>query len=136
MSYAMPHAANAARAYQAGAAHRSLRQQEADVFRRASFVLRSCAQGSGAQGSGAQGSGTDSGGAANPVTRVRALADNRRLWSMVMDLVRDPANQLPVAIRANLVSIGLAVGREMDKAEPDFSFLAEVNEQIAAGLAS
>lgn len=118
---AAPRAANVARAYQAGAAHRSLREQEADVFRRASFVLRSCAN---ADGEG------------SPIARVRALADNRRLWGMVMDLVRDPANQLPVAIRANLVSIGLAVSREMDGGEPDFDFLAEVNEQIAAGLAA
>lgn len=110
----------AARAYQAGAGHRSVREQEADVFRRASFVLRSCAH-------------ADEGVQAS-MARVRALADNRRLWSMVVDLVRDPANQLPVAIRANLVSIGLAVHRELDAAEPDLLFLADVNDQIAAGL--
>ena len=111
----MQTATSAARAYQTGAAHRSVRDQEADVFRRASYVLRSCGEGSA-------------------MGRVRALADNRRLWSMVMDLVRDPANQLPIALRANLVSIGLAVHRELDGAEPDLAFLAEVNDQIAAGL--
>ena len=115
MSYAMNSAGNAARAYRTGAAHRSLRDQEADVFRRAGYVLRS----SGQQG---------------PMAQIRALADNRRLWNLVEDLVRDPANQLPMAIRANLVSIGLAVGRELDKDKPDLAFLAEVNEQIAAGL--
>lgn len=113
----MSYAAVAARAYQAGAAHRSLRAQEADVFRRASYVLRSCAQ-------------------EGPMARLRALADNRRLWGLVMDLVRDPANQLPLPIRANLVSIGLAVVRELDGEAPDLAFLADVNDQIAAGLAA
>lgn len=115
MSYATSAASNAARAYQAGAAHRSLRDQEADVFRRAAYVLRS----SGQQG---------------PMAQVRALAENRRLWSLVQDLVRDPDNRLPLPIRANLVSISLAVGRELDKEQPDLAFLAEVNEHIAAGL--
>lgn len=108
---------NAVRAYQASAGHRSLREQEADVFRRASYVLRACAK------------------EGQSMARIRALADNRRLWGMVMDLVRDPANQLPVPVRANLVSIGLAVVREMDGEEPDLAFLADVNDQIAAGLA-
>ena len=33
--------------------------------------------------------------AASSIQQVRALADNRRLWMMVSDLLRDPGNALP-----------------------------------------
>ena len=72
--------------------------------------------------------------AAGPARAVRALADNRRLWSAVIDLVRDPANALPVELRAAIVSVGLAVQREMEREQPNFDFLIAVNENIAAGL--
>ena len=65
---------------------------------------------------------------------VRALADNRQLWTMVMDLVRDPANPLPALLRGQLMSVGLAVAREMDGAAPDLPFLMQVNNDVAAGL--
>lgn len=107
----------AARAYETAANHRSQRDQEADVFRRAIGALRS------ARG-------------ADPVQRVRALADNRRLWMAVNDLMRDPTNNLPPPLRASIVSVGLAVQREMDRDAPDFAFLIEINESIAAGLSS
>ena len=67
---------------------------------------------------------------------TRALADNARLWHAVMDLLRDPTNRLPDAIRANLLSVGHAVQREMRGEAPDLRFLIEVNEQVAAGLAA
>lgn len=105
----------AARAYEASSSHRSLREQEADVFRRANGALRDA---------------RDKG----PIPRVRALADNRRLWTTVLDLLRDPANRLPQEIRASIVSVGLAVEREMDRDAPDFDFLIAINENIAAGL--
>lgn len=107
--------AYAARAYRASSGHRSLREQEADVFRRVNGALRSTRD-------------------ADDMARVRALADNRRLWSAVVDLMRDPANGLPEALRAHIVSIGLAVQRDMDGAKPDWDFLIAINEQIAAGL--
>ena len=61
-----------------------------------------------------------SGGArsAGPIPRVRALADNRRLWMTVLDLMRDPANALPEPLRASIISVGLAVQREMDAKRP------------------
>ena len=105
----------AARAYQASARHRSQRDQDADVFRRANAALRAALDGH------------------NGAT-VRALADNRQLWTMVMDLVRDPANPLPPPLRGQLVSVGLAVTREMDAAAPDLPFLIQVNDDLAAGL--
>jgi flagellar protein FlaF len=68
------------------------------------------------------------------VQKVRALADNRRLWMTVGDLMRDPGNALPATLRAAILSVGLAVEREMDRESPDFDFLIEINEQLAAGL--
>jgi flagellar biosynthesis activator protein FlaF len=104
------------RAYEAAAVHRSPREQEADVFRRAVGGLKASR-------------------AASPIVRVRALADNRRLWMTVMDLMRDPSNALPIPLRASIISVGHAVQREMDQEEPDLDFLIAVNENMAAGLA-
>ncbi len=106
----------AALAYAASSAHRSPREQEAEVFRRANAALRDARHGSAR-------------------ARIRALADNDRLWSTVMGLVRDPDNALPQTLCASIVSIGLAVQREMRRAAPDFEFLVAINENLAAGLA-
>jgi flagellar protein FlaF len=105
----------AARAYETAATHRSQRQQEADVFRRAIGALKVARD-------------------AGPLPRIQAIADNRRLWLTVADLMRDPMNSLPQDLRASIVSVGLAVQREMDSNSPDFDFLIAVNENIAAGL--
>ena len=67
--------------------------------------------------------------------RVRALADNRRLWLTLSALMKDPENPLPPVLRAGIISVGLAVEREMDKGSPDMSFLISINENITAGLA-
>ena len=66
--------------------------------------------------------------------RRRALVDNRRLWGAVIDLLHDPQNALPAPLRAAIISVGLAVQREMQHANPDFDFLIAVNENVAAGL--
>ena len=105
----------AARAYRASSGHRPLRGQEADVFRRVNGALRA---------------GRD----AAPMARIRALSDNRRLWGAVTDLMRDPQNAWPAPLRAQIVSIGVAVKREMDAECPDWDFLIGINDQIAAGL--
>jgi flagellar biosynthesis activator protein FlaF len=107
---------DATRAYQAATNHRSPRDQEADVFRRASGTLKAARSG-------------------DVIRQVQAIADNRRLWITVADLMRDPANALPQELRASIVSVGIAVQREMDQASPDFDFLIAINENIAAGLA-
>ncbi len=70
-----------------------------------------------------------------PIQQIRALADNRRLWMMVTDLMRDPGNALPEPLRASIISVGRSVQREMDQEKPDFDFLISINENIAAGLA-
>jgi flagellar protein FlaF len=109
--------ADIVRAYGAARAARDPREQEADIFRRVTGGLRAVQR--------------DQQGPA----RVRAVADNRRLWLAVEGALADPANQLPPAMRAGLISLGRAVQREMDQGEPDLAFLIEVNEQVAEGLA-
>lgn len=104
------------RAYGAARAARDPREQEADIFRRVTGGLRAVQQ--------------DHDGPA----RVRAVADNRRLWLAVESALSDPSNQLPPPMRAGLISLGRAVQREMDGGEPDIAFLIEVNEQVAQGL--
>lgn len=107
----------ASRAYQVSSESRSLRAQEADIFHRATGALRNALTGS-------------------EVDRVRAVADNRRLWLTVMGLVQDPENQLPIPIRASIISVGRSVQREMDGPSPDFDFLIAVNENVSAGLST
>ena len=107
----------AARAYQARSADRNWREQEADVFRRATASLR-LAQ---SQSSG-------------EIDRVRALADNGLLWTTLVIMVRDQDNQLPAPLRASIVSVGMSVQRELNAKTPDLSFLIGINENFTAGL--
>ncbi|HQT75427.1 MAG TPA: flagellar biosynthesis regulator FlaF [Rhodopila sp.] len=108
---------HAIQAYKAASRYRSQREQEAEVFRQVNAVLTAARD-------------------AAPIRQVRALADNRRLWITVGDLMRDPANQLPDSLRAAIVSLGMTVQREMDRDTPDFGFLISINEDIAAGLSA
>lgn len=105
----------AARAYRQAKSHRSPRDQEADVFLRVNAMLRA-------------GRGSDG------VALAKALADNERLWTSVMDLMRDPANALPPPLRGSIISVGLAMQREAAREPPDLNFLMGINEQMAAGL--
>jgi flagellar biosynthesis regulator FlaF len=111
----MPSLNLASRAYAAASVNRTIREQEADVFRQVIARLQTARQ-------------------STPIARVRALADNRRLWMAVADLVRDRDNPLPAETRAGIISIGLSVQREMDTDEPNFDFLITINKQIAEGL--
>lgn len=105
-----------ARAYAASSNARPPRLQEADLFHRVNGGLRA---------------GQETGG----LRLVRALADNRRLWTQIEIVAADRENQLPRETRAQLISISRAVQRELDEPAPDLGFLIEVNENIAAGLA-
>ena len=109
------HGLNATRAYQARSADRNLREQEADVFRRATAALRRAQSG-------------------EEIDRVRAVADNRLLWSALVLLLKDPQNAMPAPLRGTIISVGMAVQRELDTDEPDLSFVIGINEQITAGL--
>jgi flagellar protein FlaF len=112
----MLNASHALQAYKTASRYRSQRDQEADVFRQAIAALKSAKN-------------------ASPIQQIRALTDNRRLWTTVGDLLRDPGNALPEALRAGLLSVAKTVQREMDQEAPDFDFLISINEEIAAGLA-
>jgi flagellar biosynthesis regulator FlaF len=109
--------ADIARAYRATQAALDPREQEADVFRRVTGRLRAAVTQDGP-------------------SRMRAIADNRRLWLAIEGALADPANRLPVEFRAALISLARAVQREMDGPDPDLDFLIEVNDQVAAGLAA
>jgi flagellar protein FlaF len=111
----MLNAKHAIQAYKTASRYRSQKEQEADVFRHATAALI------GARDKG-------------QIQQIRALADNRRLWSTVTDLMRDPENALPAQLRASIVSVGLTIQREMDQEAPDFAFLISVNENMTAGL--
>jgi flagellar biosynthesis regulator FlaF len=105
----------ARQAYEAAARFRSQRDQEADVFRHATLALKA------ARGAGA-------------IVRIKALADNRRLWMTVGDVVRDSENTLPEDTKAGIVSIALSVQRELDQESPDYDFLVGMNENMTAAL--
>lgn len=106
---------SALQAYRKSAAHRSVREQEADVFRFVNIALRNAQN-------------------ASPTEMARAVADNERLWITVMDVLGDTSNQLPESTRATMLSIGHAVRREVKTVEPDLHFLIAINDQIASGL--
>jgi flagellar biosynthesis regulator FlaF len=113
----MSNSSHASQAYRTASRYRSQRDQEADVIRHATTGLRRARDN------------------APPIQQVRALADNRRLWMMVTDLMRDPGNSLPEPLKASIISVGLSVQHEMDQEQPDLDFLISINENIAAGLA-
>jgi len=107
----------ATQAYRRARSTMSLREQEADVFRRVIGALRAAEDGD--------------------VIRVaRALADTRRLWMSVESALRDPGNSLPTELRAGLVSVARTIQRELDIDPPDIAFLIEMNEHVAAGLSA
>src|SRR5689334_16397665 len=108
----MPNTMHAIAAYRATVQLRSQRAHEADVFRQATAGLKAARNGT-------------------VIQQVRALADNRRLWITVGNLMRDPNNALPQPLRASILSVGLTVHREMDQESPDFDFLITINESIA-----
>ena len=105
----------ASRAYAAASVNKTIREQEADVFRTVIARLQSARH-------------------AREIDRVRALADNRRLWMAVADLMRDASNPLPPETRAGIIAIGQSVQQEMDADEPNFDFLITINRHIAEGL--
>jgi flagellar protein FlaF len=102
-------------AYRGATRFQSQREREADIFRQAVATLQ---------------------GAPEPesAARARAISDNRQLWGIVNTLMRDPGNGLPVDLRASILSVGMAVQREMDRGDPDIGFLIAVNDSMAVAL--
>ena len=94
---------------------RSLREQEADVFRRVNYGLKAALN-------------------ADAVDQARAIADNRRLWIALEAAIMHPANQLPEALKGSILNLSRMVQKEMDLQTQDIPFLITMNEQMIAGL--
>jgi flagellar protein FlaF len=70
---------------------------------------------------------------------VEALTYTRRLWAAFMEDLAKQENDLPKALRADLISIGLWIMREAEDIRlgksQDFKALIEVSSVISEGLA-
>ena len=97
------------------------RSQEANLFKRVTFGL-------------IQGKSNPNG-----MDIVRAASDNKLLWMTVIKLLQDDQNRLPAPLRAQIISIGQTVIREIDQnitGKLDIDFLIDINTQIIEGLAA
>jgi flagellar biosynthesis activator protein FlaF len=69
---------------------------------------------------------------------IEALLFVRRLWSVLIEDLGDPENDLPQALRADLISIGLWVMREAElirlEKSSNFRGIVEVSTVIRDGL--
>jgi flagellar biosynthesis activator protein FlaF len=70
--------------------------------------------------------------------RVEALFYLRRLWMIFLDDLNDPNNELPEQLRAGIISIGIWMVKEIDRARggmtTDLTPMIEINELIRDGL--
>jgi flagellar biosynthesis activator protein FlaF len=78
--------------------------------------------------------------AAGPGSRelVDALFFTRRLWSIFMDDLANPENELPEELRAGLISIGIWMVKEIELVRSgkttDLKAMIEITEIIRDGL--
>ncbi len=70
--------------------------------------------------------------------RVEALFYLRRLWTIFLDDLKDPNNELPEQLRAGIISIGIWMMKEIERARgrltDDLTPMIEINEIIRDGL--
>lgn len=70
---------------------------------------------------------------------IEAVLYLRRLWSYLIEDLAQPENDLPEALRADLISIGLWIIKEAEQIRrnesENFDGLIEINGIIRAGLA-
>lgn len=69
--------------------------------------------------------------------RMDALDWNRRLWSVLASDCSSPGNQLPMQLRASIISLSLWVSRHTSaimRNEAEFGPLIEVNKMMMQGL--
>ncbi len=70
--------------------------------------------------------------------RVEALFYLRRLWTIFLDDLGDSNNELPGQLRAGIISIGIWINKEIDRARgdpaTDLTPMIEINELIRDGL--
>ncbi len=72
-------------------------------------------------------------------TRIDALDWNRRVWSALAADCAAENNQLPQALKAQIISLSLWVGRHSSavmRKEEDFEPLIDINKILMQGLAS
>jgi len=68
---------------------------------------------------------------------ARAISDNTTVWYILISDLSSDGNQLPLELRAQIVSVGLAVIREcekLNKTDVDLDFLISVNQAMIDGL--
>jgi flagellar biosynthesis activator protein FlaF len=70
--------------------------------------------------------------------RVEALFYLRRLWTIFLDDLNDPNNELPDQLRAGIISIGLWMNKEIDRARngqtTDLTPMIDINQLVRDGL--
>jgi flagellar biosynthesis activator protein FlaF len=69
--------------------------------------------------------------------RMDALDWNRRLWSVLATDCASTGNQLPMQLRANIISLSLWVNRHTSaimRNEAEFGPLIDINKMIMQGL--
>ncbi len=70
--------------------------------------------------------------------RVEALFYLRRLWTIFLDDLNDPNNELPGQLRAGIISIGIWMMKEIERVRgrltDDLTPMIEINELIRDGL--
>ena len=75
-----------------------------------------------------------------PGTRevFEALFYLRRLWSIFLDDLNNPENELPQQLRAGLMSIGIWINKEIERVRTgktkDLTPIIEINQIIRDGL--
>jgi flagellar biosynthesis activator protein FlaF len=69
---------------------------------------------------------------------IEAIYYLRRLWSIVLNDLQSPENELPDELRAGIISIGLWMMKEIDQVgagkKTDLMPMIEINEIIRDGL--
>jgi flagellar protein FlaF len=74
---------------------------------------------------------------AEPMSRIRALNGNVRLWSLLTEYLSDPANALPDSIKASYISLGVFARRTSVAAlttSTDLSTLIGLNTDVLEAL--
>ena len=70
--------------------------------------------------------------------RIEALYYLRRLWTIFIDDLNDPNNELPEQLRAGIISIGIWMMKEIERVRgrltDDMTPMIEINELIRDGL--
>ena len=69
---------------------------------------------------------------------IEAIWFSRRLWALLMQDLADPANELSEELRANIISIGIWVTRELEqirlKKSDNFQGVIDISRMLSGGL--